>query len=266
MKTVIVIPARYQSSRLPGKPLLDETGWPMIRHVYEQAKKSKLASRVLVATDDSRIMDAVAAFGGEAVMTSSEHPSGTDRLAEVAERYVADYDLVVNVQGDEPEIEPAHIDRLIAVYAAADNPAMATLVCPAIPDRITGQGSISDPSECKVVLGKEVRSGNAVIGNEALYFSRAIIPYARDHGGVPLSAQGYFLHVGIYAYAPEFLGKYCALPVGRLEQLEGLEQLRVLENGYRIVAGIVDGFAAGIDTPEDYAAFVQRHAAQKTAQ
>lgn len=258
MKTVIVIPARYQSSRLPGKPLLDETGWPMIRHVYEQAKQSKLASRVLVATDDSRIMDAVAAFGGEAVMTSSEHPSGTDRLAEVAERYVADYDLVVNVQGDEPEIEPEKIDQLITLYETAGDAAMATLVWPFPAERVNGAGSVTDPACCKAVLGKPVVKNGAEIGREALYFSRAPIPYPRDNDGVIADASGYYLHLGIYAYAPEFLKRYVAMPMGRLEQIEKLEQLRVLENGYKIVAGIVDTGAFGVDTPEDYRIFVQR--------
>jgi 3-deoxy-manno-octulosonate cytidylyltransferase (CMP-KDO synthetase) len=262
MKTAIVIPARYASTRFPGKPLLTETGWPLVRHVYEQAKQSKLAQQVVIATDDERIAEVIKSFGGEYVMTDSNHPTGTDRLAEVATRYLPDVDLIVNVQGDEPELEPEKIDALIELYAAAGDAAMATLVCPFPSDKFSGNGSPLDPAACKAVLGKPVfkkgASTEITIGYEALYFSRNLVPYPRETEGKVTDPSQYFMHIGIYAYAPDFLKKFVTLPQGHLEKSEKLEQLRVLENGYKIVAGIVAGATPGIDTPEDYAAFLER--------
>lgn len=264
--TVIVIPARFASTRFPEKMLVSETGWPLIRHTWEQAKKAKGASRVLIATDDERISDAVRGFGGEVVMTSDNHATGTDRLAEVAAKHLAGTDLIVNVQGDEPEIEPDKIDALIDLYHSSDA-AMATLVCPFPADKFSGPGSPLDPNSNKTVLGKPVfKTGSEtemIVGYEALYFSRSLIPYPRDNGGAVSDPASYYLHLGIYAYGPEFLQKYVALPQGKLEKAEKLEQLRALENGYKIVAGIVHNATPGVDTREDYDAFLMRWKSSK---
>lgn len=262
MKTAIVIPARYASTRFPGKPLVAETGWPMVRHVYEQAKKSKLAQRVVIATDDERIAKIIEEFGGDYVMTDPNHPTGTDRLAEVATTYLSDVDLIVNVQGDEPELEPEKIDALIELYEAAGDAAMATLVCPFPMDKFSGSGSPLDPNTCKAVLGKPVykkdSETNTIIGYETLYFSRSLMPYPRESEGKVTDPSSHYMHIGIYAYSPDFLKKYVALPQGQLEKTEKLEQLRILENGYKIVAGITQNATPGIDTREDYDAFLER--------
>jgi 3-deoxy-manno-octulosonate cytidylyltransferase (CMP-KDO synthetase) len=262
MKTAIVIPARLASTRFPEKMLKNETGWPLIRHVYEQAKQSKLAQRVLIATDDERIADVIREFGGDVVMTDPNHPTGTDRLAEVAATHLSDVDLIVNVQGDEPELEPEKIDALIDLYYAAGDAGMATLVCPFSADKFEGTGSPRDPNCCKAVLGKPVIKKDSqtttVIGYEALYFSRSIMPYPRESEGKVTDPTSHYLHIGIYAYAPSFLKKFVTLPQGKLEKVEKLEQLRALENGYKIVAGIVDRATPGIDTREDYDAFLTR--------
>lgn len=256
MKTAIVIPARFASTRLPGKPLLTETGWPLIRHVWEQAQQVHDVARVIVATDDQRIADAVTYFGGEFMMTRNDHATGSDRLAEVALR-LNDIDLIVNVQGDEPEIEPEKIKVLIDLYQAADAQ-MATLVTRFSADKLSGNGSPQDAACVKAVLGAPVQKNGKTLGFEALYFSRSLMPFPRDTDGVLNDASRYFMHLGIYAYSPQFLQKFVAMPQGTLEQIEKLEQLRALENGAKIVAGIVDGATPGIDTPEDYAAFVTR--------
>ncbi len=256
MNTAIIIPARFASTRFPEKMLKDETGWPLIRHTYEQAKKSNAATRIIIATDDARIFDACKHFGADVVMTSADHPTGTDRLAEVA-RGLKDIDLIVNVQGDEPEIEPEKIDALIALYKVAKAP-MATLVCPFPKDKITGPGSPLDPNCNKVVLGAPVKNGGDILGYDALYFSRSLIPYPRENAGAVTDPSAYFMHLGIYAYSPEFLQQYVAMPQGKLEMCEKLEQLRVLENGHRIVVGIVDRATPGVDTREDYDAFLAR--------
>lgn len=261
-RTAIVIPARYASTRFPQKMLIDETGWPLVRHTYEQAKKSKKASRIIIATDDARIEAACLAFGAEVMMTDPNHPTGTDRLAEVARR-ISDVDLIVNVQGDEPEIEPEKIDLLIDLFAASDA-AMGTLVCRFPANRNEGVGSPLDPNCNKTVLGAPVKSGDTVLGYEALYFSRSLIPYPREEAGKITDSSAYFLHLGIYAYTPEFLQTYVALPQGKLEVVEKLEQLRVLENGYKIVAGIVPNATPGVDTRGDYDAFLGRWDAAKT--
>lgn len=261
MTTTIIIPARMASTRLPNKMLLDETGWPLIRHVYEQAKKATLVSRVVIATDHDDIAAAVRAFGGEVVMTNPTHPSGTDRLAEVVTDHITDADIIVNVQGDEPEIEPDKIDRLITVFKASDV-AMATLVTRFPANANAGSGSPLDPNCVKAVLGAPVRD----IGFEALYFSRSLVPYPRDDAGIIKDASTYFMHLGIYAYRPEFLKKFVALPQGKLEMTEKLEQLRILENGYKIVAGIVENATPGIDTRADYDAFVARWKTKECAE
>jgi len=239
MSAIVLIPARYASTRLPGKPLLARTGKPLIQHVVESVRKAESIHRIVVATDDPRIADAVAAFGGEAVMTSPAHRSGTDRLAEAAELLgLADDEIVVNVQGDEPDI-PAHcIDRLVDLLAGSGAP-MATLVTPLPADQA------GDPNKVKAVLDAR---------GKALYFSRSPVPFDRDGtGGVR-----YFLHLGVYACRVAFLRTFASLAPTPLETAEKLEQLRALEHGYEIVAATVRYDGVGIDTPEDYAAFVAR--------
>ncbi len=243
MTAVAVIPARYASKRFPGKPLADATGQPLIRHVYERVAQARTIARTLVATDDLRIAEAVRAFGGEVVMTRADHPSGTDRVAEVARGL--DADILVNVQGDEPEIEPASIDRLVGLLESDPDCPIATLACPFA--NVPGSEP-SDPAAVKVVCDRRGR---------ALYFSRSRIPHQRDRDE-PAEAPGPLLHVGVYAYRREFLLRLTGLTPTPLERTERLEQLRVLEHGFPIAVAIVDRAAVGIDTPEDYAAFVAR--------
>jgi len=256
MKNVlIVIPARYASTRLPGKPLLDKTGWPLVRHTYEQAKKASLASRVVVATDDERIAKAVESFGGEAVMTRNDHPSGTDRIAEVVAKLGSDFDIVVNVQGDEPEMEPEVIDKIIRLHqvSGAD---VSTMACPFPKNKKEGNGSPHDPACVKAVLGKEIDGLDGA--RFALYFTRSVAPYPRESRGIVEVPENYYLHLGMYAYSPESLQAFVSSPQGFLEKTESLEQLRVLENGQTIAVGLIDKATPGIDTPEDYTCFVQR--------
>lgn len=239
METVVIIPARYGSTRLEGKPLLAQTGKCLIQHVVEAVSLSRKISRIVVATDDQRIFDAVTAFGGQAVMTSTSCRTGTDRLAQAAGALgLADDDIVINVQGDEPEMPPECVDLLADLLQSSDSP-MATLATPLPADLV------DNPNKVKVVLGKT---------GKALYFSRSRIPFDRDKTG---KAQ-YLLHLGIYAYRAGFLKQFAAMPPTPAEEIEKLEQLRVLENGYSIAAAVVDYDGSGIDTPEDYAAFVAR--------
>jgi 3-deoxy-manno-octulosonate cytidylyltransferase (CMP-KDO synthetase) len=238
MKTVIVIPARYASSRLPAKPLLRETGKYLIQHVYERACESN-AETAIVATDDARIVQAVRSFGGNVVMTREDHPSGTDRVAEVAEKL--DADIIVNLQGDEPLIEPATLDMLARLLEQDRKAEMATLAVP-----ITSLEQWRDPNCVKVVCDKQGR---------ALYFSRSPIPFVRD--GEPDFSTGRFLqHLGLYAYRRRFLLELAKLPPEPLETTEKLEQLRVLALGYRIQVGVVPHAHRGVDTPADYRRFV----------
>lgn len=232
---VAVIPARYASTRLPGKPLLAETGKSLIQHVYEQVRKVAGLDRIVVATDDDRILQAVKAFGGEAIMTSIRHPTGTDRIAEAVKNI--DCAKVINVQGDEPEIEPELIETLIGLLD--DNAEMATLAVPFL----NPQDALLS-NRVKVVIDRH---------HNALYFSRSRIPYSN---GTPSPA---LLHVGMYGYTKAFLQRYVTLDPTPLELAEKLEQLRALEHGYQIKVGIVKAKSlGGIDTPEDYAAFVRR--------
>jgi 3-deoxy-manno-octulosonate cytidylyltransferase (CMP-KDO synthetase) len=241
MRTAIIIPARYSSSRLPGKPLLRETGKYLIEHVYERACLAR-ADAVLVATDDARIMEAVASFGGKAVMTRSDHASGTDRVAEVAREL--DADVIVNVQGDEPLIEPATIALLPSLLRGDDEAVMATLAAP-----MTTLEQWQDPNCVKVVCDKRGR---------ALYFSRSPIPHVRD--GKPDFRSGAFLqHLGLYAYRRDFLLRLAQLPPEPLEELEKLEQLRVLALGQRVTVGVIAHAGRGVDTPADYERFVQAY-------
>jgi 3-deoxy-manno-octulosonate cytidylyltransferase (CMP-KDO synthetase) len=241
VKIVVCIPARYASTRFPAKILARDTGKYLIQHTYEQSCKAHLAERVIIAADDRRIVEAARSFGAECVLTSPEHSSGTDRIAEAVADL--DVDMVINVQGDEPEIEPSHINTLGELLV--DNPdyAMATLAS-SFPE--TGQ--VADPNVVKVVTDPQGR---------ALYFSRCPIPYDRESGGIGPTGL-YQRHLGIYAYRKDFLLKITALPQTPLEKLERLEQLRALENGYGILVGRVEHIAEGIDTPEQYAAFVER--------
>jgi len=242
VQTVAVIPARYASIRFPGKPLARQTGKYLIQHVYEQVRRARSISEVIVATDDLRIREAVESFGGRVVMTRADHPSGTDRVAEAAEG--VDADLIVNVQGDEPEIEPDSIDRLVALLACQPEVGIATLACP-----FAAGANPADPNAVKVVLDRKGR---------ALYFSRSLVPYPRDAKGRPDVPGDWLLHLGIYAYRRDFLLKLASLEPTPLERRERLEQLRALEQGQPIAVGIVERAAIGIDTPEDYAAFVER--------
>ncbi len=233
MKILCVIPARYASTRLPGKPLADIAGKPMIRHVYERASQAKMPSEVLVATDHELVFEAVRAFGGNVVMTSSEHPTGTDRLAEVLAMR-PDIDLVINVQGDEPLLEPAVIDMLAKAFIAAPELEMATL------KTLMAQEEYDNPNAVKVVTD---------LDDYALYFSRSVLPYCRVKTGHPV-----YKHIGVYAYRRDFLLHYAKLSPTPLEKTESLEQLRALENGYRIKVLTTDATFIGVDTPEDLAA------------
>jgi len=247
MKTAIIIPARYASSRLPAKPLLRETGKYLIQHVYERACESN-ADVAVVATDDRRIFDAVRSFGGNVVMTRDDHPSGTDRVAEVAAKL--DADLIVNLQGDEPMIEPATLDMVARLLRQDPDAVMATLAVP-----IRSAELYRDPNCVKVVCDKRGR---------ALYFSRSPIPFVRD--GEPEFEHGGFLqHLGLYAYRRDFLLELAKLPPEPIEQFEKLEQLRVLALGHRIQVGVVPHAHRGVDTPADYQKFVQMYEAKRAA-
>ena len=233
MRVLCVIPARYASTRLPGKPLADINGKPMICRVYDRAVQAKCLSGVVVATDDERVVEAVEADGGQAMMTSPDCPTGTDRLAEVAAVY-PDMEVIINVQGDEPLIDPALIDELAALFSADPDLQMATVRTP-----IDDAAEQENPNNVKVVTDKE---------GYAIYFSRSLLPYLRVKGKVPV-----YKHIGIYAYRREFLLAYAKLPPTPLEQAESLEQLRALENGYRIRVIETDRRFVGVDTAEDLA-------------
>jgi 3-deoxy-manno-octulosonate cytidylyltransferase (CMP-KDO synthetase) len=241
MKITAVIPARYASTRFEGKALADIMGRPMVQHVYERACRAKLVNEVIVATDDERIAARVRAFGGRVEMTSASHETGTDRLAEVASRL--DAEIVVNVQGDEPLIEPAMIDQAIAPLLHDPDVPMATLKT-----RIKTLHDFLSPNVVKLVADK---SGNV------LYFSRSPLPFFRDKWN-DLKDDAFicgklncFKHVGLYVYRREFLPVFAALPPTYLELAEKLEQLRVLENGYRIKVVETDFESIGVDTPAD---------------
>lgn len=246
-RATVIIPARVGSTRFPAKVLANRTGWPMIRHVYEAAARSAAAGRVVVATDSERVRDAVRAFGGDAVMTG-EHPNGTSRLAEAARLLGLDADaVVVNAQGDEPELDPALIDAAVAALLRGTAP-MSTVAVPF--------GALDDPRDPNLV--KVVRREDG----SAMYFSRALIPYPRDAGGTRAAP---LKHVGLYAYRRAFLDTYRSLPPTEPERAEQLEQLRVLGHGHAIAVAVVkvETFG-GVDTPEQYEAFVQRWRAGRT--
>lgn len=231
-KVLCVIPARYASSRFPGKVLADLLGKPMIQHVYERAKEAGIGE-VLVAADDERVIERVRGFGGEAVMTSPDHNSGTDRIHEAIRN--RNCDIIVNVQGDEPLLPPAVIRRLAGLMAENPQIGMATVAVPA------ERSILDDPNKVKVVFDSSGR---------AMYFSRSLVPYLRE-GGADTPA---YLHWGIYAYRREVLERFVSLPAGRLENCEKLEQLRAMENGIGIQVMVEENLrSVGVDTPEDLA-------------
>lgn len=238
MKCLAIIPARYASTRFPAKPLAMLGGKPIIERVYTQVRRA--VEDVVVATDDERIYDAVCSFGGRAVMTSTEHQSGTDRCYEAMTKVGGDYDVIINVQGDEPFIQPEQIASLVACF---DDPAtdIATLVKPF--SESDGIEALENPNSPKVVITRDMK---------AIYFSRSVIPYMR---GVErqewLTKHTYYKHIGMYAFRSRTLGEITRLEQSSLELSEKLEQLRWLENGYRIGVGITDIETIGIDTPDD---------------
>jgi len=235
VKVVVVIPARYASTRLPGKPLVSLAGKPMIQRVYERAKLATRADRVVVATDDERIVKAVEGFGGKARMTRSDHRTGTERVAEVAAH--EEGDVFVNVQGDEPLLDPAAVDT--AVASLLEEPAAAIGTVATV---IKAPADIMDPNVVKTVLDFD---------DNALYFSRAPIPWVRDTGS-KIQVR-HLKHLGLYVFQREALLEYPTLPQGELERMEQLEQLRWLENGWKIRVAEVEHDAVSVDVPEDVA-------------
>ena len=238
MKSIAIIPARYASTRFPAKPLAILGGKLVVERVYEQVRKA--IDKVVVATDDERIYNAVVEFGGEAVMTSSEHRSGTDRCREAYEKVGYEADIVLNIQGDEPCIVPKQINTLLECFKS-EKVEIATLVKPF--NEEDGLEALENPNSPKVVINES---------GEALYFSRSVIPYLR---GVErnewLKHHTFYKHIGIYAFRSEVLKAVTALPASSLEKAESLEQLRWLESGYKIGVGVTDIETVGIDTPED---------------
>ena len=240
-KAVVIIPARWDSSRFPGKPLAKIRNKPMIQWVLEQVAKARLISEVIVATDDERIFKAVEDMGARVVMTSDQHPSGTDRVAEVAEKM--GYDIIVNVQGDEPLIPPENIDLAVQALRDAPDVPVATLMI-----EIQDQEEIFNPNMAKVVTDKN---------GFALYFSRAPIPYDRDgwpKGGTvasKMTSQLWYKHIGLYAYRKSFLMEFPRLGVSKLEMAEKLEQLRMLEYGFPLKVVLTEHNSIGVDHPED---------------
>lgn len=238
MRSIAIIPARYASTRFPAKPLAILGGKMVVKRVYEQVKKA--IDKVVVATDDERIYDAVMSFGGEVVMTSSEHRSGTDRCAEAYEKLGYEADIVLNIQGDEPFIAPEQIETLVKCFNS-EKIDIATLVKPFSAE--DGIDALENPNSPKVVINTR---------NEAIYFSRSVVPYLR---GVErsewLKNHTFYKHIGIYAFHAKTLKEVTTLPQSPLEKAESLEQLRWLESGYKIGVGVTNIETVGIDTPED---------------
>ena len=245
MKSHIIIPARLHSTRLPEKLLLAETGKPLLQHTYESAQRARRPAGICVAADDERIAEVVRAFGGQVVMTDPEAASGTDRVAEVA-RELEDVEIIVNVQGDEPEVSGESIDQVIQLLEENPDEVMATLATP-----IRTRSLLEDPSCVKVVMDD---------GGRALYFSRSVIPHPRQWDESLLHAEpAYFhQHLGIYAYRRPFLLELTTQARSAPEKLESLEQLRVLAQGRSILVGVTSEPSIGIDTPEDYRTFVRK--------
>ena len=238
MKIIGVIPSRYSSTRLPGKPLVKIKGKPMIQRVYEQAKKSKLLDEVIIATDDKRILECAGNFGGKAVMTSSGHQSGSDRICEVAKKM--NCDIVVNIQGDEPFIDPSNIDKAIKPFLNDRTLNVSTLAV-----KIIDNSELENENKVKVVLDKY---------GFALYFSRSCIPYEMNHASVntrKILNIEYFKHIGLYVFRKSYLIKFCTMKKGILEKAEKLEQLRILENGDKIRVIITKKDSFSVDTKKD---------------
>ncbi len=233
MKIVGVIPARWASTRFEGKILAPILGKPMIQHVWERVKKSKALDDVIIACDEDNVLEKVQSFGAKAILTSKNHQTGTDRIIEAVSEL--DVDIVVNIQGDEPLICHSVIDKLCEAIEEDSDCSMATVI-----KKIEGDDDLTDENVVKVVIDKE---------NNALYFSRSVIPFQRDarNEGV----EGYFKHLGIYAYRKEFLLNYNNLPESRLEKMENLEQLRAVEAGIKIKTVVTDIETIGVDTPDD---------------
>jgi len=231
MKVIGVIPARWASKRFEGKVLAPLAGKPMIQHVWERASQCKLIDELLIACDDEKILKASKGFGAKAVLTSPKHCCGTDRIAEVVERM--DVDIVVNIQGDEPLVSPESIDALISSMMADEDCLMGTLI-----KIISNKNELHDPNVVKVVIDSK---------SNALYFSRALIPFQRE----PQGDVSYYKHFGIYAFRKNFLFVFKDLPKSNLERIEKLEQLRVIDNGYKIKTVLTDMESMGVDTPED---------------
>lgn len=283
MKVLAVIPARYSSTRFAGKVLAKDTGKYLIQHTYERACLAKLPEKVLIAADDPKVVEAAKTFGAECILTSPDHQSGTDRIAEAvmkiadsselnAIRYTLNAnDIVVNLQGDEPEIDPDNIDYLAKLLIDHPDYPMATLAA-----EFQTAEQVADPNIVKVIVSSYVmrdayceekqaddntQYARRTTHNEvsrAIYFSRFPIPYDRDKSGVG-DVKQYLRHIGIYAYRKSFLQKITTLPQTPLEKIEKLEQLRAIENGYGILVGKVEHTCDGIDTPEQYAEFVKRY-------
>ncbi|MFQ5964272.1 MAG: 3-deoxy-manno-octulosonate cytidylyltransferase [Candidatus Scalinduaceae bacterium] len=248
LKAVAIIPARYASTRLPGKLIKYEakkyTGKFLIEHVYEKVREAKNIQEVIIATDDKRISEAVYQFGGHVKMTSVNHKSGTDRIAEVASNLDADF--IVNIQGDEPDVRGDMIDALIRAMYAEKEATVCTLA-----NEIRSKDELIDPNIVKVVLDKD---------GYAMYFSRASIPYIRDGNNSPKFSSFHFLrHLGIYIYRKDFLLGFSNLPVPAIEEAEKLEQLRVLSNGYKIKVVITPYTCEGVDTPDDFEKFLDKY-------
>jgi len=232
MTSVGVIPARYEASRFMGKVLADIGGKPMIQHVWERAKRARLLDDLIIAADDDRIIKAVEAFGGKVVFTAKAHPSGTDRLKEIVNPL--DVDIVVNIQADEPLLRPSMIDTLVSALSEDEEIVMASLM-----KKITDPEAVKDPNVVKVVVDKN---------SFALYFSRSPIPFTRDAYAM---AATYYKHIGLYAYTKDFLFSFTKIPVSSLEKREKLEQLRALENGYKIKMVDTKYDTIGVDTVGD---------------
>ncbi len=251
MEAVIIIPARLHSTRLPRKLLLRETGHSLLEHTWQAARRATRAQQIIIATDHAEIAEEAARFGAMAVMTDPEAASGTDRVAEVAAR-LSSVDIVVNVQGDEPELDGASIDRLIELLQENSSAVMATLATP-----IRSVAKWNDPNCVKVVMRAD---------GQAAYFSRSPVPFIRDaqdsdqvQAILARDPPRFFQHLGLYAYRRDFLLQLASLAPTATEQLEKLEQLRALESGYAIQVGVVDEPSIGVDTAEDYSLFVQRY-------
>jgi 3-deoxy-manno-octulosonate cytidylyltransferase (CMP-KDO synthetase) len=230
-RTLVAIPARWGSTRFPGKPLHLIAGKPLVQHVWERCQECRVVDDIVIATDHERIVEAAAAFGAKAVFTSPEHPSGTDRIAEAAQAF-PDHEIIINVQGDEPLISPALIDDLAHALQADASIRMITAAAPILDEEL-----VADANVVKVVFD---------VNGDSLYFSRSPLPFVRN----PAAHTQHFRHLGIYGFQRDFLFRFVAWPPSRLEQIESLEQLRALENGTRLRVVLTQDLSPGVDTRE----------------